>query len=302
MSVATLGTLRHRCAMCGGSCQGVNVSLSSEQELAQVTAQAAELGIDDPAPEGVLRRVAGRCVFLGEDELCRIHGTWGLAAKPRVCQQYPMIATRVGSETRVGLDPGCFHSVTSWQTGPEVPGGSLMVSVSNQPDALLPHEARVMEVLEHAQGIEHALAMLVPGELEDFLGRWIRSLQGVDLARLLAEPETAPSLGQSLGPLATAIPSWTAIPGPPALSDNARDFAVHAAKRMVWLRLCPRVPSPAVVALLSLAGGLACGWTDPTDASFGQALAGWMRAIRAPAVLGRLLPSPQALQALVEGP
>lgn len=302
MSIATLGTLRHSCAMCGGSCQGVNVSLSAQQELEQVQAQAAELGIDDPAPQGVLRRVQGRCVFLGADELCRIHGRWGLQAKPRVCQQYPMIATRVGPETRVGLDPGCFHSVRSWRTGPEVPGGSLMVSVSKQPEALLPHEERVMAVLEHAEGIEQALAMLVPGGLEGFLGRWIQTLRGVDLASLLADPDTSPSLRQSLGPLATAIPTWTTIPGPPALSDNARDFALHAAKRMVWLRLCPKIPSPAVVALLSLAGGLACGWTDPSDAAFGQALAGWMRAIRAPAVLGRLLPSPQALQALVEGP
>lgn len=301
MSVTTLGTLRHSCAMCGGSCQGVNVSLSSQEEMAQVLAQAKELGVEDPAPEGVLRRVRGRCVFLGEDELCRIHGAWGLSAKPKVCQQYPMIATRVGQETRVGLDPGCFHSVRSWQTGPEVPGGSLMVSVSKQPDALLPHEERVMALLEQVQSLEQALAVLIPGDLEGFLGRWILALQGVELAELLADPETSPSLRHSLGPMAQALPTWRAIPGPPELSDNARDFALHAAKRMVWLRLCPQIPAPAVVALLSVGGALACAWTNPQDAAFGQALAGWVRAMRAPAVLGRLLPSPQSLQALVEG-
>ncbi|MFT5584217.1 MAG: Fe-S-cluster containining protein [Cognaticolwellia sp.] len=301
MSTATLGTLRHVCAMCGGSCQGVNVSLSSPEELAQVISQAELLGVTDPAPEGVLRRVGGRCVFLGDDELCRIHAAWGMSAKPKVCQQYPMIATRVGEETRVGLDPGCFHSVKSWVTGPEVPGGSLMVSVSEQPDALLPHEERVMSVLEQADTIEQALAMLIPGDLEGFLGRWIQALQAVDFADLLADPDTSPSLRHSLGPMAQILPTWTTIPGPPELSDNARSFALHAAKRMVWLRLCPKIPSPAVVALLSLGGVMACGWTNPEDAAFGQALAGWMRAIRAPAVLGRLLPSPQSLQALVEG-
>lgn len=301
MSIATLGTLRHVCAMCGGSCQGVNVSLSSPEEMTQVLAQAEQLGISDPAPNGVLRRVNGRCVFLGDDALCRIHGAWGLSAKPKVCQQYPMIATRVGDETRVGLDPGCFHSVKSWQTGPEVPGGSLMVSVSKQPDALLPHEERVMAVLEQAGSIEQALAMLVPGGLEGFLGRWIQALQGVDLADLLADPDTSPSLRESLGPLSQALPTWTTIPGPPELSDNARDFALHATKRMVWLRLCPKIPAPAVVALLSLGGAMACGWTSTEDDAFGLALAGWMRAIRAPAVLGRLLPSPESLQTLVEG-
>ena len=51
----------------------------------------------------------------------------------------------------------------------------------------------------------------------------------------------------------------------------------------------------------SMFGVMACGWTNTEDAAFGQALAGWMRAIRAPAVLGRLLPSPQSLQTLVEG-
>jgi Fe-S-cluster containining protein len=301
MSIATLGPLRHVCAMCGGSCQGVNVSLSSQEELTQVLAQAEQLGISDAAPEGVLRRVHGRCVFLGDDELCRIHGAWGMSAKPKVCQQYPMIATRVGDETRVGLDPGCFHSVKSWTTGPEVPGGSLMVSVSAQPDALLPHEERVMAVLEQAESIEQALANLVPGGLEGFLGRWIQALQEVDLADLLADPDTPSSLEQSLGPLARALATWTTIPGPPELSENARAFALDATKRMVWLRLCSKIPSPAVVALLSLGGAMACGWTNTDDAAFGQALAGWMRAIRAPAVLGRLLPSPQSLQTLVEG-
>ena len=301
MSIATLGILRLVCEMCGGSCQGVNVSLSSPEELAQVLGQAEQLGVSDPAPDGVLRRVGGRCVFLGDEALCRIHGAWGLSAKPKVCQQYPMIATRVGDETRVGLDPGCFHSVKSWVTGPQIPGGSLMVSVSDQPDAVLAHEERVMSVLEHAESTEQALANLIPGDLEGFLGRWIRALQAVELADLLADPDTSPSLRHSLGPMAQALPSWTTIPSPPELSENARSFALHAAKRMVWLRLCPKIPSPAVVGLLSLGGVMACGWTNTEDAAFGQALAGWMRAIRAPAVLGRLLPSPQSLQTLVEG-
>lgn len=299
--INTLGTLRHICAMCGGSCQAVKVSLSSQEELAQVLAQAKELGISDPAPQGVLRRVGGRCVFLGDDELCRIHAAWGLRAKPKVCQQYPMIATRVGDETRVGLDPGCFHSVSSWQTGPQIPGGALLVSVSEQPDALLRHEQQVMDILDGALSIEGALSLLLPGSLEGFLGRWIQALQALDLPGFLADPDTSPSLRHSLGPSAQALPTWTAIPGPPELSENASAFALHAAKRMVWLRLCPLIPAPAVVALLSLGGAMVAGWTNTEDAAFGQAVAGWLRAIRAPAVLGRLLPSPESLHWLVEG-
>ena len=299
MTITTLGTLRHACAQCGGSCQGVNVGLANQEELERIHEQARELGIADPAPDGILRRSLGRCVFLGEDELCRIHATWGLKAKPMVCRQYPVIAIRVVKETRVGIDPGCFHSVKTWRTGPETPGGRLISSVSKMPDAVLPHEERVMALLDQAEDVACALERLIPGQLGPFQERWLRVLQEMDLTRLLADPETAPALRHSLGPMAAALPTWQGVPEDARLSDHAAAFALHATRRMVWLRLCPKIPDPAVVALLCLGGAMACAWTDPEDAVFGQAMAGWLRAIRASVVLGSLLPSPDTLKELI---
>ena len=158
-----------------------------------------------------------------------------------------------------------------------------------------------MALLDHAESVEHALTSLIPGPVEALLDRWVQVLRDMDLATLLADPETAPALRHSLGPMAEALPTWQSAPEMTPLSDDAAAFALDATQRMVWLRLCPKIPDPAVVALLCLAGTMTCAWTDPEDAAFGQALAGWMRAIRASAVLARLLPSPDALRDLVGG-
>lgn len=303
--VETRGVLRHDCLMCGGSCQGVKVALLNEGEHDRVAEQAAKLGVEEPVADGVLRRVSGQCVFLGDNNLCRIHAEWGLLAKPTVCRQYPMVATRVGDETRVGLDPGCFTSIQTWQTGPLVPAGALVASTSGFPDAVSQLEPQVLALLDAQDTVADGLCALTgtpPGWPEAFLDRWFVALRGVGLHELLADPDTSPSLKNSLGGLATALNDGRELPGAGVLSPQINAFALDAAKRMVWLRLVTQVPSPAVTALLTLAGAVSCAWAHPgDDAAFGQAFAGWVRAIRSPSVLGRLLPSPAALRKVIEG-
>lgn len=303
--VETRGVLRHDCLMCGGSCQGVKVPLLNHDERQRVAEQAIELGVEEPVIDGVLRRVNGRCVFLGDDNLCRIHGSWGLLSKPTVCRQYPLVATRVGDETRVGLDPGCFTSVKTWKTGPLVPAGALVASASGFPAAVGQVEDQVLALLDRHTGVAGALGALTNTQTvwpAAFMDRWFVALQGIGLHELLADPDTSPSLTTSLGSLARALQSGLPASGPIHLSDDASAFAVDAAQRMVWLRLVTQVPAPAVTALLTLAGALSCGWAHPgDDAAFGQAFAGWVRAIRSPSVLGRLLPTPAALRELIEG-
>ena len=305
MQLVVNGTLRHTCTMCGGSCQGVQVPLISQAEVDRVEEQAGVLGVSDPIADGRLRREGGRCVFLNDDNLCRIHGKWGLLAKPTVCRQYPMVAVRVGESMRVGIDPGCFTSISSWRNGPEVPPGDLLSSPSPHPDAVTGLENHILAMLDQQDALGPALAAVAQSPdpwPAAFLSRWLTALQAVDLPSLLADPDTSPSLTHSLGPMAAAVMRLSEAPGPVDLSDEATAFALDAVQRMVWLRLCAKLPSPAVVALLSLAGAITCAWAHPNDdAAFGRALAGWCRAIRAPAVLGRLLPTPDALQKLVQG-
>ena len=305
MEIEVGGVLRHACLTCGGSCQGVQVPLVSEAEVTRVHEQAGKLGVSDPVTDGRLRRVGGRCVFLDDANLCRIHAEWGLLAKPTVCRQYPMVAVRVGESMRVGIDPGCFTAIQTWRTGPEVPPGSLLSSASPHPPQVDALENQILAILDAQDALGPALAIVCQeggAWPEAFLTRWLAAVKGIGLTELLADPDTSPSLSESLGPMAQAIATWDVPPGPPTLSDEATEYALDAVQRMVWLRLCAKLPSPAVVALLSLAGAVTCAWTHPgDDEAFGRALAGWCRAIRAPAVLGRLLPSPSALQQLVEG-
>jgi Fe-S-cluster containining protein len=305
--VETRGVLRHDCLMCGGSCQGVKVPLLNEGEHKRIAEQAVMLGVEEPVVDGVLRRVNGRCVFLGDDQLCRIHAKWGLLSKPTVCRQYPLVATRVGDETRVGLDPGCFTSVKTWKTGPLVPAGALIASTSGFPDTVTQMEAQVLALLDGQDTVAGALGALTRSPSTSpwphaFLERWFVALRGIGLHELLADPDTSPSLTNSLGGLAQALNEGIPPTQLIVLSSEAEAFALDAAQRMVWLRLCTQVPAPAVTAMLSLAGAVSCAWAHPHDvAAFGQALAGWLRAIRSPSVLGRLLPSPTALRVLIEG-
>ena len=53
------------------------------------------------------KRGDGRCVFLGEDNLCVIHREFGLEAKPLACQMYPFVLTPVGGKWHVGLRFDC---------------------------------------------------------------------------------------------------------------------------------------------------------------------------------------------------
>ena len=193
----------------------------------------------------------------------------------------------------------------TWKTGPLVPAGALVSSRSGFPDAVVRMEAQVLGLLDVQDSVGGALCALTSASSswpDAFLGRWFVALRGIGLHDLLADPDTSPSLTNSLGGLASALRGELPASGPIVLSAQADAFALDAAQRMVWLRLVTQIPAPAVTALLTLAGAVSCAWAHPNDdAAFGQAFAGWVRAIRSPSVLGRLLPTPTALRDLIEG-
>jgi hypothetical protein len=53
------------------------------------------------------KRADGRCVFLGDDNLCEIHRQYGMQAKPFACQLYPFVLTPTAGKWRVGLRFDC---------------------------------------------------------------------------------------------------------------------------------------------------------------------------------------------------
>ena len=52
-------------------------------------------------------RADGGCVFLGADNLCRIHGKFGSAAKPLACRIYPFLLVPAGDHWNLGLRLAC---------------------------------------------------------------------------------------------------------------------------------------------------------------------------------------------------
>lgn len=92
---------RWDCASCGNCCRGSIIPLS-EDDLARLNAQRWDECSDFDGVQTVVRsgwfgkrpqlgqRADGSCVFLMEDNRCRIHAEHGAEAKPLVCQMYPL--------------------------------------------------------------------------------------------------------------------------------------------------------------------------------------------------------------------
>ena len=170
MPIEVLGPVHHRCAMCGGSCQGAFVALSGDEEESRVRALAEGLGIPDPVVDGRLRQEGGACVFLDDARRCRIHETAGLEAKPMVCRQFPILAARTETTTRVGVDPACYHAMETWgsETAP-ASGGPLVATKSPLPPQQVHFEQVFLDETEDVHRLREALALLSDA---DFPARW----------------------------------------------------------------------------------------------------------------------------------
>lgn len=301
---------RHVCNACGACCQGVRVRVLGEEEEVRVQALAARLGVPDPLEDGRLRFVDGHCVFLDADRLCRLHRHFGAAAKPHLCRQYPAVVLNTESDTRIGIDPGCFSSWSSWREGDLLAANAQMV-----PNAVVldPNQAaaeRAFLALARRPGA--TVAQLLADVLDlppgpdgalpcGLAGRWVATLQQARLQRLLLLPDTGAPVREALLPLTRA--SWDpACPPPwPVLSEEQEAFVLSVARRMVFLRLTARLPTVQLGATLVLLGAVSAAWLDPAPQVFPRTYAAWLRAIRAPVFWSALLPSPGDFRALAQG-
>jgi lysine-N-methylase len=116
--VLILGDARYHCTTCGDCCRGWDVPLEPGEaerfrELAAPLVPAARLlsAIGSGKHNGVtVETLAGRdgqCPVLADDQLCRIHGQHGEAAKPRACRIFPYTFVATPTGVRVGLSWAC---------------------------------------------------------------------------------------------------------------------------------------------------------------------------------------------------
>jgi len=315
-NVEILDTLRHTCHACGGSCSGMAVRVLDEAEGERVRGFGEALGIADSVQGDRLREADGACVFLGEDQRCRIHARWGGEVKPRVCQQYPVIAIRVEEGMRLGLDPGCLTQWRSWRDGPEVDVENAILSSVPLDPRLRGSEEGIIALCGAPDVTVARLIGTLTGETPDgeglpagFADRWCMLMLKAPLAATLARYGQAQVFHRHLAELLAEL-DRTLKPGePPAwpvLSPEADAYAVELARRMVFLRMGAKRGPPPAVALVALGGALTCAWGLVKDGAidedgWAQALSVWTRFIRSDVVWRALFPEPGVMRWLVTG-
>ena len=315
--VEILDTLRHTCAACGGSCSGMAVRVLNPEEGERIRGFGDALGIEDSVQGDRLREIDGACAFLGDDQRCRIHARWGGAVKPRVCQQYPVIAIRADGDMRLGLDPGCLTQWRTWRDGPEVEvDDAILSSVPLDPrlkgseDGILAlcgaEDATVARLLGTLTG-EAPVGDALPA---GFAERWCMLMMKAPLVGTLARYGQAQVFHRHLSWLLADL-DRTLKPGEPPpwpmLTPEADAYAVEVARRMVFLRMGAKRGPPPAVALVVLGGAVTCAWGLTAGGHGGdmdrwaQALAVWTRFMRSDVVWRALFPEPDVMRWLAMG-
>jgi lysine-N-methylase len=116
MQVRSLTVLQNwDCHSCGDCCRSYAVPATAD-ERRRIEGQGWEqLPEFQGVPFFVKRgdefylnhRADGGCVFLGPDNLCRIHAKFGSSAKPLACRIYPFLLVPAGDHWNLGLRLAC---------------------------------------------------------------------------------------------------------------------------------------------------------------------------------------------------
>lgn len=117
----------HTCECCGCSCLAQLVGPLTDNEHANILDAHQDLAASGAVPADVNPIMKGlkpdgtclhflnfpgkRCFFLGDDNLCKIHGKFGAMKKPAACRRFPLIAIRTESEIRIGIKPYCYANM-----------------------------------------------------------------------------------------------------------------------------------------------------------------------------------------------
>jgi len=279
------------------------ITIHDDAEGTRITRHAEALGIEAPIEGRALRQVDGRCVFLGDDRLCRIHATFGEAEKPRVCQSYPRLTVSAEDALRVGADPSCSSTWRSYRDGPSL--DFARPTVPHEDERPPDYAAREEQLLALMRPAGTTLARVVAGLIgdprhlpdlpPDFASHALARMRAA--RSLLAHPAagavTRANLAATHAFLAALDPRH---PPQLTLSPEVSAFPLAVASRTLFLRLGEYDLLPADVLLIVLAGAIACAAADPTIERFGPALSGWSRVSRLPGAWRLVFPTPAALR------
>lgn len=106
------------CTACGACCRQYTVAITAE-ERARIEAQGWDKEPDFANVKTIVEsgwfkkvfrlnhRPTGECVFLGDNNRCRIHERFGESAKPLACRLYPFALIPAGNHWRVGMRFAC---------------------------------------------------------------------------------------------------------------------------------------------------------------------------------------------------
>jgi Fe-S-cluster containining protein len=311
-SIVVLGPQRHSCNACGMCCFGHMVMLADEAEAAAVESHGEALGVANPVVDGALRFEDGRCVFLDDRRLCRIHGQFGAEAKPLRCQQFPLkgVTTEDG-RTRVAVDPACGTGWKTWRDGPvvdvpddlmlqgkrcsppEVGAEKMMIAYLSSPGA------SVGGYIQLLAGIRPSGNGLPPG----FAGRLARRARTLRLEQFLQNSEIGAGFREPVSHLPEAIDGLDpdAPPAWPVLDAEAEAFTLDLIRRCLFLRAGALNPLPHGIGLFVSSGAVLAGWANPDLSVYGPAMAAWARMVRFRAFWLRMAESPEALRHLAMG-
>jgi hypothetical protein len=299
--------LRHACTLCGGCCQGVRVPVY-DRDRAAIARAADHLGIPDPIDGAGLRLVDGACVFLGEDDRCRIHATLGAQAKPTPCRQFPLVAVQAEDGVRIGVDPASYGAWRSWREGPALPDAAVVATRTPAPGGQAHIEAHLVARCEHPDTtLESLLGELVSEPPRGaslpprFAARWAEHLHRSALPGFLVHDTLGRRLRGALAPVLHASVGWEEPPPWPALDPEIRAWTLEAVRRVLYLRLLPGLPNVPTAALLLLGGAVAAAWTDPRPGAYHDHLTAWLRALRFPVFWQALVGDRATLAWLVTG-
>ncbi|MDQ2800193.1 MAG: YkgJ family cysteine cluster protein [Armatimonadota bacterium] len=117
------GSQRYDCTGCGDCCRGRFAIVITQADRDRIVGQGwtdEELGLhgkpiftSSGADFQLAHRADGTCVFLTDDNRCRIHARHGEAAKPLACRLYPFTFVPLGKEVRVDVRFDCPATATS---------------------------------------------------------------------------------------------------------------------------------------------------------------------------------------------
>lgn len=110
--IPALAAQRYSCHACGNCCRDFTVQLR-EDDLRKLREQKWEERLGEPVTvefRGVTflrQREDGSCIFWQSDGRCRIHGEFGLEAKPIACQLFPFSFAPRDDGVQIGLNFAC---------------------------------------------------------------------------------------------------------------------------------------------------------------------------------------------------